>query len=613
MTKKNWESLIHDTRLSASYTSCSAVNPARTILNSLQEVIKFDRTTSQPSLRHKSFRLKQLDDGVVGGLFGHFHDGTLVVQGIGIQTDSNPSVSSFLKNVPSEVELCGGFTTGDKVEEAQHCFSQSEGKVAFPLLLSCVKNELKAHFLLDGSISGVKYSTATNAQIASAFIYFRTKAEFVIDAETTQQGIKVALANFRQKVLSNDVAFLLPSNRLFLMGATSQKVSGVPGITADHKIKDLLDSEHDNKEYDILLAHMHLKGTKEQGKEYVQSIAPLLRHVRRSFETANIVVKIDVLSQVHRNAKVGSLCNVLSKSVLCGLRLVEESLSHQVSSDKQNISNPEMYHFLPVQSSLFISAMYPKSSSDANLKRQRELLHQSFGYALDQPLFRRSQSYKFPEERASGGPLTNPHEGLNSGVKEGQASVVKGLYSYHHYMQDRFDDNGWGCAYRSLQTIVSWFRLQGYTEINVPTHKQIQECLVKIGDKPSSFVGSRKWIGSTEVSFVLETMLGVTSKILTASTGEEVGSLGSELAYHFQTHGTPIMIGGGVLAHTIIGVDFNRSTGEIKFLILDPHYTGGEDIATITSKGWVGWKDNKFWTKNAFYNLCLPLRPIGDI
>ena len=87
------------------------------------------------------------------------------------------------------------------------------------------------------------------------------------------------------------------------------------------------------------------------------------------------------------------------------------------------------------------------------------------------------------------------------------------------------------------------FRLQGYTEVNVPTHKQIQECLVKIGDKPASFVGSCKWIGSTEVSFVLETLLGVSCRILTASSGEEVGSLGSELSYHFQTHGTPIMIG----------------------------------------------------------------------
>lgn len=44
------------------------------------------------------------------------------------------------------------------------------------------------------------------------------------------------------------------------------------------------------------------------------------------------------------------------------------------------------------------------------------------------------------------------------------------------------------------------------------------------------------------------------------------------------------MIGGGVLAHTIIGVDFDELTGDVKYLILDPHYTGGEDIKTITSK-----------------------------
>jgi hypothetical protein len=54
-------------------------------------------------------------------------------------------------------------------------------------------------------------------------------------------------------------------------------------------------------------------------------------------------------------------------------------------------------------------------------------------------------------------------------------SVVKGDYDYHHYMQDGFDDNGWGCAYRSLQTIWSWFRLQGYTDKPVPTHREIQQ------------------------------------------------------------------------------------------------------------------------------------------
>ena len=49
--------------------------------------------------------------------------------------------------------------------------------------------------------------------------------------------------------------------------------------------------------------------------------------------------------------------------------------------------------------------------------------------------------------------------------------LVYGKYAYHHYMQDKFDDNKWGCAYRSLQTLVSWFRLQGYSDVPVPTHR----------------------------------------------------------------------------------------------------------------------------------------------
>lgn len=70
-----------------------------------------------------------------------------------------------------------------------------------------------------------------------------------------------------------------------------------------------------------------------------------------------------------------------------------------------------------------------------------------------------------------------------------------------------------------------------------------------------------------------------------------------------------LFAGGGVLAHTILGVDFNKNTGELKFLILDPHYTGTEDLQVIQGKGWCGWKGVNFWNKAAYYNLCLPQRP----
>ena len=56
------------------------------------------------------------------------------------------------------------------------------------------------------------------------------------------------------------------------------------------------------------------------------------------------------------------------------------------------------------------------------------------------------------------------------------------------------------------------------------------------------------------------------------------------LIAHFKREGSPIMIGGGVLAHTILGVDFNESTGDSMLLVLDPHYTGVDDIKVIQDK-----------------------------
>jgi len=112
-----------------------------------------------------------------------------------------------------------------------------------------------------------------------------------------------------------------------------------------------------------------------------------------------------------------------------------------------------------------------------------------------------------------------------------------------------------------------------------------------------------------EVSFCLETLIGVQSTILNVSSGAEMSSIARQLGEHFRIHGTPIMIGGGVLAHTIIGVDFNSKTGDARFLILDPHYTGPEDLRTIQNKGWCNWKPSTFWKVDSFYNMCLPMRP----
>ena len=91
--------------------------------------------------------------------------------------------------------------------------------------------------------------------------------------------------------------------------------------------------------------------------------------------------------------------------------------------------------------------------------------------------------------------------------------------------------------------------------------------------------------------------------------GSDMALRARELARHFSTEGTPVMIGGNNLAHTILGVDYNERTGDVRFLILDPHYTGAEDRAVVQGKGWCGWKTPDFWRQQATYNLCLPRRP----
>jgi len=215
-----------------------------------------------------------------------------------------------------------------------------------------------------------------------------------------------------------------------------------------------------------------------------------------------------------------------------------------------------------------------------------------------------------------------------SGLKNGQCSLVRGSYEYFHYMQwsghgqeekyrKAYDDCGWGCAYRSLMSIISWFRLQGYTTLPNPTHLEIQQTLVDhCGQDPKDLLGKKMWLGSQDIAYYLDHALGVTCKTEVFNSGDDVGAGGRKLAHHFETQGTPIMIGGGELAFTLLGIDFDERTGDARYLIMDPHYTGADDLAQIRPK-WVGWKSadtpthlgTKLFKSDTFYMFCLPMRP----
>jgi hypothetical protein len=94
-----------------------------------------------------------------------------------------------------------------------------------------------------------------------------------------------------------------------------------------------------------------------------------------------------------------------------------------------------------------------------------------------------------------------------------QRNLVKGDYAYYHYLEDGINDNGWGCAYRSLQTLCSWTILNTKSGLpywsSVPNHWEIQQMLVDMGDKEPNFVNSAQWIGAIEVSMCLNKLYGV--------------------------------------------------------------------------------------------------------
>ncbi|XP_077529043.1 UFM1 specific peptidase 1 isoform X4 [Haemaphysalis longicornis] len=105
--------------------------------------------------------------------------------------------------------------------------------------------------------------------------------------------------------------------------------------------------------------------------------------------------------------------------------------------------------------------------------------------------------------------LENVHEGMEPPPGADCVAYVKGKYDYYHYGCDGVDDRGWGCGYRTLQTLCSWVvhqRCQAGQEPAraVPSISEIQAALVSLGDKEPGFQGSRDWIGSTEVFLCLD-------------------------------------------------------------------------------------------------------------
>ena len=210
--------------------------------------------------------------------------------------------------------------------------------------------------------------------------------------------------------------------------------------------------------------------------------------------------------------------------------------------------------------------------------------------------------------------LCNVHKSVTTPCPP--AKLVCGKYAYFHYVCDDFNDVGWGCGYRTLQTLCSWiyFNFKGNESklskskvSEVPSIVEIQNALVSMQDKPSTFVKSKEWIGSFEVCFCLDYFYDVPCKIHHVRNNEKLSSVYDILTTHFDKFASPVMMGGDsdAASKCILGI-CGQSPNNCQLLILDPHCRTKPTVKSLVEDNWLSWRCIDSFVKSSFYNLCLP-------
>lgn len=540
-------------------------------------------------------RLKRHEpvEGVLHGL--HTIDGNVIAVAVSAKSVSVKHNVSLLLPPPlkpiGKFQVCKGDYTKPELEDDE-------------VAIIWDQKDLHTFVKENGKLLSSTFTILSESEFYEKVFIARVPYSFDLSSKDSESSVRNVIANVKELLESPAACFRLQNTTLLLQN-NEVGVLNLGGLFND--VEEEIDEA--------------LKGFGKKRSLYHTAVFKLLLNRSLGSNRYAPVVRIDnraatILSThlngesvvfVEKSTPVCNVAKILVEGIVQQLHLAEHWMYRQLK-DKKLHGALLSYNSLHYTAGHLVNVIYPESCDEAYLESYRKEVHKSLVFPLDRPMVRKLNKLP-PLSDNKSSVLTNVHIGVKPSAVGGEVSIVPGTYGYHHYMQDRFDDNKWGCAYRSLQSLISWFRYQGYTDKAIPTHREIQKCLANIGDKPSSFVGSTQWIGSTEVGFVLDSMFNITSRFINVSSGDELACKGREIAMHFKVQGSPIMIGGGVLAHTIIGVDFNPETGDISYLILDPHYTGTEDISTIQKQGWCGWKGQDFWKTNAYYNLCLPQRP----
>lgn len=214
---------------------------------------------------------------------------------------------------------------------------------------------------------------------------------------------------------------------------------------------------------------------------------------------------------------------------------------------------------------------------------------------------------------------------LNSVISYSKGNKLKlpiiyqcyGDFYYYHYNHDNFKDIGWGCTYRSLQMVLSWYLINNYTNKHVLSIPEIQDFLKQNDPTYSNLeIGSKNWIGTVEASYILLMYLGISCKLKYFYDIEEFLRCYDTISLHFQEVSTPIIISIGDYSYLLVAIQISKdpssplNPNNVQYLLVDPHYTGKDDYESIYKKNGASWKNASFFksiSKDKYVNILLPL------
>mmetsp|Transcript_4002 Transcript_4002/g.5833 ORF Transcript_4002/g.5833 Transcript_4002/m.5833 type:complete len:551 (-) Transcript_4002:136-1788(-) len=328
---------------------------------------------------------------------------------------------------------------------------------------------------------------------------------------------------------------------------------------------------------------------------------------------------LDIVCCAKKTSQVGSILENIRQSMI--ERIEELVLKQSHILDITCFGN----RLVPVTVSYEFNDTLSTAKSDVVRSKQMESAYQKLGINKRLPSLCETCRIQPP---AIPGLLRSPHLGPYAkphAVPKGIEYRITGHFDYYHYGLQGFDDKGWGCAYRSLQMVSSWYQLNGLTSKAPLAIPEIQKTLINMGVMGADFFeGCKSWIGSQEIAWALNSLYNVDCRFLMSSNGVELNKLTNEFARHFETNYCPIVACGGKLALVIIGVVTNPTTGDTKYLIADPHYKGTDTLRSIQTQtvalegykaipvSWRGPSAFAKYSKTTFVLTTLPSGPISS-